>query len=304
MARLRALAIAAGLAVASGGLAGAADLLPPIPSLPSSTPAVEDFSGWYLRGDVGAGINAAPPDLEILPDPRATGVSRGLLSASATQSFNNSTLSSSGVIDFGVGYQFNSWFRMDGTLEYRGGATLQSLYTLTDPVSPVYGPLQYGDFYRGDVASYVGLINGYLNIGTYAGISPFVGAGIGFSDNMLSGFTEQGIATSYYGSYPAGGYYSNGSKTSFAWALMAGLDFNISPNLKFEFGYRYLNIGSIGTGQANCLAGAFGGAFNSQACNGGVATHIGSRRTLASNDIRLGLIWLLGAPATPISTRY
>jgi hypothetical protein len=93
MAGLRALAIAAGMTVASGGLAGAADLLPPIPSLPASTPAVEDFTGWYLRGDVGAGINASAPDLKILPDPVATGVSNGLLSSSATQSFNNSTLS-------------------------------------------------------------------------------------------------------------------------------------------------------------------------------------------------------------------
>ena len=40
------------------------------------------------------------------------------------------------MFDFGVGYRFNNWFRMDGTLEYRGGAELQSLYTAEKPLSP------------------------------------------------------------------------------------------------------------------------------------------------------------------------
>ena len=90
---------------------------------------------------------------------------------------------------------------------------------------------------------------------------------------------------------------------------MAGLDFNISPNLRLEFGYRYLNYGSIGTGGSNCLAGNNGGTFNNVNCNGGVANYISSRNTLASNDFRLGLIYMLGEapsppPPTPIVTRY
>ena len=54
----------------------------------------------------------------------------------AVSRFNNTTLSAFGMIDAGVGYRFNSWFRMDGTLEYRGGADLQSLYTLPIPSRP------------------------------------------------------------------------------------------------------------------------------------------------------------------------
>ena len=302
MTELKALVIVAGLALTSVGLAQAADLLPPAPRLPPPAPAIEEFSGWYLRGDVGAGINSRAPDLQILPDPVAAGVARGFLASSATQSFNNSTLSPSGIVDFGVGYQLNSWFRMDGTLEYRGGAKLQSLYTVTDPTSAAQ--LQSADLYRANVASFVGLINGYVNLGTYAGISPFVGAGVGFADNMASGFTDHGFVNSNYGSSPTGSYYSNGSRTSFAWALMAGFDFNISPNLMFELGYRYLNYGTITTGQSNCLAGAPGGAFNSQRCTSGVSTHFSSRNTLASNDIRIGLIWMLGEPAAAVAARY
>ena len=40
------------------------------------------------------------------------------------------------------------------------------------------------------------------------------------------------------------------STTNFAWALMAGLDFNVTQNLKLELGYRYLNMGKI-----HCPAG-------------------------------------------------
>ena len=138
MTKLKALALAGSVAAAWGRLAIAADL-PPAPPLPSpSPPDFEEFSGWYLRGDVGMGI-ATAPNLENKPDPVALGVSTGFLSPYANQGFYNTTLSPFGMIDVGLGYQLNNWFRVDGTLEYRGGANLQSLYALTDSASPAFG---------------------------------------------------------------------------------------------------------------------------------------------------------------------
>ena len=121
----KAFVIAAGVALASGGLASAADL-PPAPRLPTPAPVVEDFGGWYLRGDVGVGLNATSVDLQNYPDPIATGISSDFLSSQANQAYNNTTLSPFALMDVGVGYQFNPWFRVDGTLEYRAGANLQS----------------------------------------------------------------------------------------------------------------------------------------------------------------------------------
>jgi hypothetical protein len=48
-----------------------------------------DFNGWYLRGDVGLGVNAAAPELQDAPDPIASGVASGFLSPAAAQAYNN-----------------------------------------------------------------------------------------------------------------------------------------------------------------------------------------------------------------------
>ena len=71
--------------------------------------------------------------------------------------------------------------------------------------------------------------------------------------------------------------------------MTAGFDFDLAPNLKLEVSYRYLNLGSIAVGGLHCV-------LATQACLGGAGVTASSRRALASNDLRLGLIWLIGEP--------
>jgi opacity protein-like surface antigen len=275
MARLSRLALTGAAAVLSGW-ARAADL-PPIPSLPEATSDPAEFGGWYLRGDVGAGVNMNAPELRDAPDSIAAGVAGGFNIGAAHQTFNDTTLSTSGIVDAGAGYQFDNWFRADATIEYRFGAGLHSRFAGAGPAT-LDGPAQYADFDRGDVASIVGLVNGYVSPGAWYELSPFLGAGVGFADNRTSGCTQQTLLGA------AG--YANGSRVSFAWALMAGVDYDPTPNLKLELGYRYLSYGSITTGGSNC------GVY----CSAGVANTISSRNRLASSDFRLGLIYFIGAP--------
>jgi opacity protein-like surface antigen len=299
MAKLKALILAAGACLVLADAAAAADLLPPAPAL-EPQPAPVEFNGWYLRGDVGVGANAWAPAMATTPNPLA-GTNPGgfAYSAEASQTFNNTTISASEMYDVGVGYRFNPWLRGDVTLEYRGGSQFQSLYTLNDPTPPT---TQYADFYRGNIDSVIGLVNAYVDIGTWYGMTPYVGGGVGFSHNMVSGFTDQGFG--YYNGAPlgaAGGYFSNASENNFAWALMAGVDFNVTQNLKLELGYRYLDYGKFTTGTSNCLNGT--GGFT---CSGGSYT-VYSTRTLASNDFRLGLIWMIGEtpqPEAPLVRKY
>jgi opacity protein-like surface antigen len=296
MAKYRALIIAGGALFALARAAGAADLLPPPPALEPPPPPPMEFNGWYLRGDVGIGMNAATPSLAVSPNPLP-----GAYSAAATNDFYNPTISASGIFDFGVGYQFNSWFRADVTEEYRGGASFQTLEVLNDVGPPV---VQYADFYRANLSSYVTMVNGYADLGTWSGITPYVGAGVGFAYNRLSGFTDTGYAynsVTINPATPVGGYADDAGKWNFAWSLMAGLSFDVTQNLKLDLGYRYLDYGKFTSGKVNCLADATPGFTTG-------CYSVYSKNDLASNDFRIGLRWMIGeasyAPPAPLVRKY
>ena len=97
------------------------------------------------------------------------------------------------------------------------------------------GPFRSADRLRGGVSSIVALVNFYVDLGNFWGATPFVGAGIGVADNALSGVSDQGFAIAGASAIvPVGGFFSNASRTSFAWALTAGFDVALAPNLKLE----------------------------------------------------------------------
>src|SRR5450755_415019 len=119
---LKALFLVSGAIVGLTSVAHAADLLPPPPRMePAPTMSAPDFSGWYLRGDVGMAIQTASLNPSISPNPLIG------QPADAFNSFYNSSLSASALFDVGVGYQINNWLRFDVTGEYRGGGHLQTL---------------------------------------------------------------------------------------------------------------------------------------------------------------------------------
>jgi opacity protein-like surface antigen len=282
MGSLKALFLVSGAVIGMTSLANAADLLPPAPPMEPAPMIGPEFNGWYLRGDVGIAVQTSSVNLSVNPNPLIG------TPGDAFNSFYNPTMSASGLFDVGVGYQINNWLRTDATIEYRGGSHLQGVEQVGIP-SLGY---QNADFYRADTSSIIGLINGYVDLGTWYGVTPFVGAGVGFSDNRLSGLTDAGGFT-YPGNgagFPTGGYFSDHSQTELAWALMAGLDFNVTQNLKLELGYRYLDYGKFKSGASHCFNGtAANGGFSVANC-GGSANYL-STKDMASSDFRLGLRW-------------
>lgn len=307
MGGLKALLLVSGALVATATLAQAADLPPP-PIEPAPMMPAPEFSGWYLRGDVGFGIETGSIRPSISPDP-LIGAPAG-----AFNTFYNSSLSTAGMFDLGIGYQLNNWLRFDVTGEYRGGSQLQSLEQVG--IAPAAGfaqGYQNANFYRGDASSIIGLVNGYVDIGTWWGITPFVGAGVGLAQNRLTGLTDTGFTYTpsvfTNGGAPTGGYFSDGSKTNFAWALMTGLDFNVTENLKLELGYRYLNYGKFTSGGSNCFNGTgANGGFSAANC-GGSANRL-STGNLSAQDFRIGLRWMFGEapsyapPPEPLVRKY
>ena len=276
MGKLKALFLAGTVAFGAAGSVHAADL--PLPPAIEPVPVEPiEFGGWYLRGDVGVGI-ASKPDIrssfsDIVPSP----------------SFDEERLGDTAFVGAGVGYQFNHWLRFDATGEYRTSQSINEVqsYNAGAFFTPADNSRAY-DQYTGNVQSSVFLANAYIDIGTWYGITPFIGGGIGGSYNRLYGLTDVGVGGP--GGFGNGGFGFAREKSSFdlAYAAMAGLSYTVSPNLKLEIAYRYLNMGEANSGQIGCV--------NTSGC-----TFETQKLRLESQDIKLGMRWMFSdvAPLTP-----
>lgn len=282
-ARIASLGIA-GLLALGATAASAADFLPPppLPPLPEVQEHVEIGSGWYLRGDVGFG-STYYDKIEIL-----TG-GLGAIAAGATQfRAAESESAGTGIIGVGGGYKVNSFLRFDGTFEYRSGTSLYGREQLTFPGAPGTTIDQVNSF-RGDLKSVVGLANVYLDLGTWCCITPYIGAGIGFAYHNVNGLTDNGTQVFNVGGVPAGAgtsfaYADSADKTSLAWALMAGVGYDVNSRVKLELGYRFLHMGD---GPKMLLRNGAGLAPNQNTVQ---------FKGLYSHDIRIGMRWALGHP--------
>jgi opacity protein-like surface antigen len=90
------------------------------------------------------------------------------------------------------------------------------------------------------------LLNGYFDLGNWSGITPYVGAGIGFANNDLSSYSSKVsclTVTCSSAFSQAAVAHEGGTKTNLAWALMAGAAVDIGKGLKLDLGYRYLRVG-------------------------------------------------------------
>jgi opacity protein-like surface antigen len=211
MTRIGTLAAAAltGLAVAAA--AHAADVPGLWPPDQDKPPQYREYrSGWYLRGDVGYRFN------------RMGHVD----SADAVTSFKYDNAVSAGG---GFGFK-DRWFRMDLTVDYSAPAKFSGT-TQSGAAQPQYTT---------SIDAATGLINGYIDLGTWAGLTPYAGAGIGVSYLRAHEFRNTAL--------PAGELVSLQPKWNLAWAAMGGISFRVTPQWEIDVGYRYLNLGTAASG--------------------------------------------------------
>lgn len=263
MGKLKALLFVSAAMVAAATGARAADMLPPPVSVPHPVYEPADFSGWYLRGDAGVGVAGSTDHRSSFAagSPAIPGF------AEVT-----SSLESAAFVGFGLGYRFNNWFRVDATGEYRASSAYSSLnhYTGSPP-----GCIECYDQYRATFSGGVFLLNGYVDLGTWAGITPYIGVGVGGSYNVVKDITDHNVTTG-----TGFGYGKGSSDWDFAWALMAGVSYAVTPNLALEMGYRYLDRGSANTGAIACANSSGGGCYLER-----------QSFKVTSHDLRLGMRW-------------
>jgi opacity protein-like surface antigen len=262
--------LAAGAASLLSSVAFAADLpLAPPPYVP---PPAADFGGWYLRGDIGFS-NQRVKNIAM-----ADGRNAQLLSLNETTAFD-----AAGVYGVGIGYQFNNWFRGDIVGQYRGNSNFKGTDLLTYPVGG--GPIGNGiNNYNATKSEWLVMANGYVDLGTWWCVTPFIGAGVGMARVTIANYTDIGAVDN--GGGPAIQSYASApsaSKWNFAWAAHAGLAYHVNPGLTLELAYSYVNLGSGTTGPVS----------DYQGLTNGVPMQF---HDITSHDLKLGVRWDLSSP--------
>jgi len=189
--------------------AQAADLAG-LPPLGEPAPVVREYnpSGWYLRGDIGGSWA------------RTSGIAVGPAVIDDTGRTANSS------VNAGVGFGIKSrWLRADVTVDHTFASRFSGSVFSTDDLSA-------------KVAATSALFNGYVDLGTWYGLTPYIGAGVGAAFARVSDFQRPLV--------PFAGASAH-TQTNFAYALMGGVAWAVAPNLQLDIGYRYLNIGDVKT---------------------------------------------------------
>ncbi len=218
-------ALAGVILTASATQAFSADIIDPVVIDPA--PAAVAVGGWYLRGYLGMtnqDFDGITSDLYLQPAIEAYGW------------HDSGSFASSPLAGVGVGYQFNDFLRGDVTVEYRGKADFYALDWKT-----VGGVTTTNDF-TAKKSEWLVLANAYADLGDFGGIKPYLGAGIGASRNTISNLRDVNVLSS--GAARA----ASDPSWEFAWALHAGLGFQVTDNVTFDLGYSYVNLGDGRTG--------------------------------------------------------
>ncbi len=107
----------------------------------------------------------------------------------------------------GLGYAFQNGFRLEGELSHR------------------YNDYDEGVLLDGNIHAWAAMLNGYYDFNRGGGVEPYLGLGVG--------------AARLVNSLNAGLIVSQDQDTVLAYQGMAGVAFNVTPQLAIDVGYRY-----------------------------------------------------------------
>jgi opacity protein-like surface antigen len=253
----------------------AADIAPLAPPMMAVQAPAEFASGWYLRGDVGVGSQQYD-NFDFTQTNQA-------FVWPASWRIDQKDIKDTAFIGAGFGYQWNSWLRVDVTGEYRVSSKVKAIGSFTEfcPGGRCF------DVYDADHQASVFLTNVYADLGTWWCLTPFVGAGVGVARHNIAAIHDLGVISD--GTVGFGLADKDNVSWTLAWAVHAGLAYNVSNNLKLEIAYRYLNMGSPESAIVNCSSAGCGVGGGPQAFY--------TLTDMTSHDFKLGMRWMLNEPA-------
>jgi opacity protein-like surface antigen len=220
MFRLGIAGLAAALASSVALPALAADYVePPVIEAPAEQVVYDapNVGGWYIRGDIDYHwADFRDADYIIYGDPGTTGSLDGDLKGAMS-------------LGAGIGYQVNDYFRVDLTGDYFFKSDFDG------ETSGFCGdglPCTSSD--SSSVQAFLLLANAYVDLGTYNGFTPYVGAGIGGAHVKWDKLVNKDRDGEFE--------HDGDSNWRFAYAAMAGVSYCLTDTTKLDVGYRFSRI--------------------------------------------------------------
>ncbi len=193
-----------------------ADYGAPIPAPAPTYDIVEFASGWYVRGDIAYAQETFP---KIAPD----------FAFGGTPSTVNTY-----SVGAGMGYKVNDWFRTDLIFDFRDRVRSAGIGA---PGPCIFTTGSSSCYFDTTIERLDLLANGYFDLGTWQGFTPYIGAGAGvdwariWQSNVA--ITSSNIVT------------ASNTHYQFAWAAMAGVAFAMAEHVQLDVGYRFVDLGPI-----------------------------------------------------------
>ena len=232
---------------------------------------VEFGTGWYLRGDIGAGLAEVSVESNFVygETDLGTPVTIGL---AAGYTFAEGLRAEIGVNQFNnLAFSERTYYADCGLEDHDGDGSPVDIpdgfggFTATAPIA-VSGEC-YASGTAGINATSM-MANLYADLGTYFGLRPYVGAGLGIAYVSWNDFTVTehcvgtqstdcgtgggvGLNTRYEGTYV--------TEADFTWAAnaMLGVSYELSRGLNLDMGYRFTYLGEAGVARAADNSGLY-----------------------------------------------
>jgi len=206
----------------------------------------------YVRGDLGYSVSRRPnatwPVTNETQDfANPSGSPSGYTSsyAYAGDTVTETSLGNSWFGGVGLGCGSGSrGFRGEVMLNQTGKRSFQGTpinYTITQINTGTPTDTNYVDPMHSSVKSTTLMFNGYRDLGSFGGITPYLGAGVGIAYNKTSdvSFTGNPFLTNTI---------QGDSRASLAWSLMAGIGYQLNERAILDVGYRYMDYGKARSG--------------------------------------------------------
>jgi opacity protein-like surface antigen len=225
----------------------------------SYAPPPPPLRRWYLKGTIGMHNHEVG---EIWNSEYDTG----------KFTVGHTDMKTAPFFGLGIGLEHGRWLRFDVTGEYRG-----KWLFISQDINHVD---EYTNEFTADIESWLGLFNAYIDMGVWCGVTPYIGGGIGMASVSVLGLKDvnvpnQGVA-----------FGADNTEYNFAWALYAGMSYDVTDRFTLDLAYRYLDIGDAMSGEVNAYDG------NPQGHYSGLAI-----RDITSHDLMFSARFALDRPA-------